>query len=91
LWNLENGQLIGLPPQHADRVDCVSFSADGKLLATGCRDNNAYSWDIATIVEEAGLGELLVSWTFLISLYQLNGLSQDKHDVRDAVINPHAV
>jgi WD40 repeat protein len=95
LWNLENGQLIGPPLQHPDNMFCVSFSADGKLLATGCMDNNAYSWDIAAIVEEAGLGELLlkphVSWIFLISLYQLNVLSQDKSDVRDAFINPHVV
>jgi len=36
LWNLENGLSIGLPLQHPDFVQCVSFSTDGKLLATGC-------------------------------------------------------
>jgi WD40 repeat protein len=61
LWNLENGQPIGSPLQHADYVNCVSFSADGKLLATGCSDKNAYLWDISAIVEEAGLGELLLN------------------------------
>jgi WD40 repeat protein len=67
LWNLENGQPIGSPLQHARAVDCVSFSTDGKQLATGCRDNlnNVHTWDISTIVEEAGLSELLnpnVGW-----------------------------
>jgi len=61
LWNLENGQPIGTPLQHPNNVECVSFSTDGKLLATGCTDSNAYSWDIAAIVREAGLDELLLS------------------------------
>jgi WD40 repeat protein len=81
LWNLKNGQPIGTPHQHPDygQVDCVSFSMDGKLLATGCNDGNAYLWDIAAIVRQAGLDELLlspnVSCHFLISPYQLNTLS----------------
>jgi WD40 repeat protein len=59
LWNLDNGKPIGLPLQHADQVNCVSFSAGGKLLSTGCRDKNAYLWDVAAIIKEAGLEELL--------------------------------
>ncbi|KAG2737707.1 WD40 repeat-like protein [Suillus brevipes Sb2] len=59
LWNLENGQPISSPIQHADRVNCVSFSAGGKRLATGCMDNNAYIWDVAAILREAGLEDLL--------------------------------
>ncbi|KAG1839333.1 WD40-repeat-containing domain protein [Suillus subalutaceus] len=59
LWNLDNGQSINSPIQHPQLVQCVSFSADGKLLAAGCADNNAYTWDVATIVREAGLNDLL--------------------------------
>ncbi|KAG2739293.1 WD40 repeat-like protein [Suillus brevipes Sb2] len=59
LWNLENGQLISSPIQHAEQVNCVSFSADGKRLATGCNDKNAYIWDVTTILREAGLDDLL--------------------------------
>jgi WD40 repeat protein len=59
LWNLENGQPISSPIQHADQVNCLSFSVDGKLLATGCHDKNTYSWDVAAIVKEAGLNDLL--------------------------------
>jgi WD40 repeat protein len=59
LWNLENGQPISTPLQHADGVKSVSFSAGGKQLATGCDDKNTYSWDVAAIVKEAGLDDLL--------------------------------
>ncbi|KAG1853801.1 WD40-repeat-containing domain protein [Suillus tomentosus] len=59
LWNLDNGQPIGPPIQHASSVDSLSFSQDGKLLATGCFDKNAYTWDVAAIVKEAGLDDLL--------------------------------
>ncbi|KAG1865967.1 hypothetical protein F4604DRAFT_1924916 [Suillus subluteus] len=37
----------------------MSFSAHGQLLATGCWDKNAYAWDVATILKEAGLNDLL--------------------------------
>jgi WD40 repeat protein len=59
LWNLDNGQPISSPIQHADEVFCVSFSAGGKRLATGCYDKNAYIWDVAAILREAGLDDLL--------------------------------
>jgi WD40 repeat protein len=38
-------------------VSCVSFSTDGRLLATGSWDNSAYSWDISAIVKEAAANE----------------------------------
>jgi WD40 repeat protein len=95
LWNLGNGQLIGSPLQHESSVRCMSLSTDGMLLATGCTDNNAYGWDISAVVKEAGLSELLlnqnVSRPSLISLYQLNTLSQEKSTVCDTFINPHRV
>ncbi|KIK45699.1 hypothetical protein CY34DRAFT_503186 [Suillus luteus UH-Slu-Lm8-n1] len=59
LWNLENGQPISSPIQHPQLVLCVSFSAGGKQLATGCDDKNAYIWDVAAILREAGLDDLL--------------------------------
>jgi WD40 repeat protein len=61
LWNLENGQPISSPLQPGIDVHCVSFSADGKVLATGCCDTNAYTWDVSAIVKEAGLGDKLLS------------------------------
>ncbi|KAG1842565.1 WD40-repeat-containing domain protein [Suillus tomentosus] len=59
LWNLDNGQLIRSPLQHANHVYCVSFSADGKLLATGGREKHVNIWDVAAIVKEAGLDDIL--------------------------------
>jgi WD40 repeat protein len=61
LWNLDSGQPISSPIQHAEQVNCVSFSAGGKRLATGCFDKNAYIWDVAAILTEAGLTDLLDS------------------------------
>jgi WD40 repeat protein len=58
LWNLENGQSIGSPLRHAVDANCVSFSVDGKLLAIGCEDWKAYSWNISVIIREAGLDVL---------------------------------
>ncbi|KAG1836368.1 hypothetical protein DFJ58DRAFT_749823 [Suillus subalutaceus] len=60
LWNLDDSKPIGLPLNHANIVTVVSFSADGKLLATGCDDKNAYTWDVSAIVKEAGLSYLLL-------------------------------
>jgi WD40 repeat protein len=74
LWNLDDGQPISSPLQHADGVRCVSFSAGGKRLVTGCLDKNAYSWDVALIIREAGLDDLLldskvrhVSWYCILA------------------------
>jgi WD40 repeat protein len=61
LWNLDNGQHISSPIQHAESVYCVSFSSGGKRLATGCLDKNAYLWDVTAILREAGLDDLLDS------------------------------
>ncbi|KAG1895487.1 uncharacterized protein F5891DRAFT_669043 [Suillus fuscotomentosus] len=60
LWSLNNNQPVGSPLQHPNWVTSVSFSADGKLLATGCVNNNAYTWDVGGILKEAGLSELLL-------------------------------
>ncbi|KAG2031784.1 WD40-repeat-containing domain protein [Suillus americanus] len=59
LWNLDNGQPISSTLQHPDQVTCISFSVDGKRLATGGFDKNVYTWDVAAIVREAGLEDLL--------------------------------
>jgi tricorn protease-like protein len=76
LWNLDNGQPISSPLQRGNGVHCVSFSADGKVLATGCCDYNAYTWDVSVIVKEAGLDKLLSNphVGFAFSFQQLNAL-----------------
>lgn len=59
LWNLDDGQPIGSPLEHAGGVNCVSFSVDGKLIATGCFDGSTYTWDVAAIVKEVELDDLV--------------------------------
>jgi len=60
LWSIEDGQPIGSPVQHPKSVSCLSFSANGNILATGCSDNNAYLSDISQMSREhqVGLSEL---------------------------------
>jgi WD40 repeat protein len=56
LWDLDTN----LPfLQREDVVFNATISADGKLLATGCWDKNAYIWDIHIVLEEADLECLL--------------------------------
>lgn len=82
LWNLENSQPIGSPLKDVGSMNhAVSFSADGKILATGFRGRNACTWDISVIIREADQLNPNVSLTFLISEswqlepIQLNALS----------------
>ncbi|KAG1865797.1 quinon protein alcohol dehydrogenase-like superfamily [Suillus subalutaceus] len=53
LWNLDTNVSLGPPIQHDSFVECAAFSADGKLLVTGCEDSNAYVRDIQDILKEA--------------------------------------
>ncbi|KAG1739339.1 WD40-repeat-containing domain protein [Suillus lakei] len=59
LWNLDTNFQVGPPIQHENDVNCAAFSVDGKLLATTCDDGNAYLWDIQSILNAAGLEDLL--------------------------------
>jgi len=59
LWNLDTNLQVGPPLQHQDAVYSAAISADGKQLVTGCRDKNAYVWDIHTTLRDAGLEDLL--------------------------------
>jgi len=58
LWNLDTNLPVGPPLQHPNPVESAALSPDGKLLVTG-GNNNAYVWDIHTILKDAGLEELL--------------------------------
>jgi len=76
-------------------ADSEDSNADSEDSNADSKDSNAYSWDISGILEEAGLLNPTVSCPFLISLYQLNALSQDGDksfiDVRTLINTPHSV
>jgi WD40 repeat protein len=59
LWNLDTNLPIGPPLQHEDNLQCAALSPDGKVLVTGCEDNNAYTWDVHAILKKAGVEDLL--------------------------------
>jgi eukaryotic-like serine/threonine-protein kinase len=45
VWNLQTGEPVGLPMEHAAEVVCVAFSPDGSKVATGSCDSSARVWD----------------------------------------------
>ncbi|KAG1898111.1 uncharacterized protein F5891DRAFT_487462 [Suillus fuscotomentosus] len=61
LWNLDTNLQLEVGPllQHEGEVNWAALSADGKLLVTGCSNENVYVWDIQAIFKEAGLEDLL--------------------------------
>jgi WD40 repeat protein len=59
LWNLDTNLPVGPALEHERTVLCAAISADGKLLVTGCDDNNVYVWDLHAILNKAGLEDLL--------------------------------
>jgi WD40 repeat protein len=69
-WNLDTNLPVGPILEHEDDVSSASLSADGKLLVTGCHDENAYVWDIHAILREAGLRDILS-----VSVYRYRSLT----------------
>jgi WD40 repeat protein len=59
IWNLDTNLPIGPPLQHEDEVFTAAFSANARVLVTGCNDDNAYAWDVYAILKQAGLEYLL--------------------------------
>ncbi|KAG2737622.1 WD40 repeat-like protein, partial [Suillus brevipes Sb2] len=59
LWNLDTNLPVGPPLRHENALRSAALSPDGKVLATACGNNNAYTWDVHAILKEAGLEDLL--------------------------------
>ncbi|KAG2335686.1 WD40 repeat-like protein [Suillus weaverae] len=60
LWSLDTNLQVGPSLQHEQDVEHAAFSPDGKLLSTACEDENAYVWDVQTILKATGLEDLLL-------------------------------
>jgi WD40 repeat protein len=48
LWEAASGRELRTLAGHTERVTSVAFSPDGKLLATGSRDDTAKLWEVAS-------------------------------------------
>jgi WD40 repeat protein len=48
LWNVEDGTLVRQLPGHLNSVQSLTFSPDGKMLASAGHDARAKLWDLAT-------------------------------------------
>jgi WD40 repeat protein len=59
LWNLDTNLPVEPPLYHKAIVFCTVIPADGKLLATGCNNANAYMWDVGVILKNNGHEDLL--------------------------------
>jgi hypothetical protein len=48
-WEVDGGKEVGRFPGHDGRVETVSFSANGKCVATGSADTTVLLWDAAAL------------------------------------------
>lgn len=46
IWNVETARLVAKFLDHNDDVECLAFSHDGKVLATGSADKTIKLWDM---------------------------------------------
>jgi WD40 repeat protein len=46
LWDIASGRPLGLPTNHIGEVNSLAFSPNGKILASGSRDETIVLWDV---------------------------------------------
>ena len=55
VWDVAGARLLNTLRGHADEVDSVAISADGRLLASAGRDGKVLLWDLAAGRQLKGL------------------------------------
>lgn len=58
LWNLVINLPVGPPLQHEEVLRSVALFPDGKMPVISYTNENAYTWDVHVIPNEAGLEDL---------------------------------
>ena len=48
VWNAATGELVKKLAGHTSSINCLVWSADGKLLATASSDSSAILWDVTS-------------------------------------------
>lgn len=66
LWNVID-LPVGPPLQDEEVLRSVALFSDGKMLVTAYTNENAYTWDVRVIPNEAGLEDLFPVGTNLVS------------------------
>jgi WD40 repeat protein len=69
LWNLNTNLPVGPPLRHENYLRSAALSPNGKVLVTGCGNNNAYTCDVHAILKEAGLEDLLPTGPNIVSTH----------------------
>lgn len=48
LWNIKNGEILGNFSGHKNKITCLAFLPDGKILASGSQDRTVKFWSVNT-------------------------------------------
>ena len=81
LWDVNSGQPLGILRGHVSGVQCLSFSPDGKTLAS-CGDSRVKLWNIETLQEILTLARF--SSAACVALFSSDGscLATSSYDER---------
>jgi WD40 repeat protein len=46
IWDIDKGTLLGFLPRQESGVKSVAWSADGRIIASGCNDGKVRIWSV---------------------------------------------